>query len=86
MYTKDKTQRITLRLNERQFDFVKQNADVMGVSPSEFLRIVVNTTMSFADGLSEAAAKEARSEVQQVTFEEVGLGRENDKANIDDKL
>jgi hypothetical protein len=86
MYTKDKTQRITLRLSERQFEFVRQNADVMGVSPSEFLRIVVNTTMSLSDGLSEAMKKRANDKVHQVTIEEVAAGRENDKADIDDKL
>lgn len=48
MYTKDKSQRITLRLNEEQFDFVKQSADMLGVSPSEFLRMVVNVSMSAA--------------------------------------
>ena len=45
MYTKDKQQRITLRLNEKQFQFVKMSADVIGVSPSEFLRMVVNAAM-----------------------------------------
>lgn len=48
MYTKDKSQRITLRLNEEQFEFVKQSADMLGVSPSEFLRMVVNVSMSAA--------------------------------------
>ena len=46
MYTKDKLNRITLRLNDEQFEFVKQNADVLGVSPSEFLRMVVNASMA----------------------------------------
>lgn len=45
MYTKDKSNRITLRLNDEQFDFVKRSADRYGVSPSEFLRMVVNSTM-----------------------------------------
>ena len=46
MYMKDKQTRITLRLSEKQFDFVKSNAEIMGVSPSEFLRIVINATMA----------------------------------------
>lgn len=45
MYEKDKKTRITLRLNEEQFDFLKASADALGVSPSEFLRIVINSTM-----------------------------------------
>lgn len=73
MYTKDKSQRITLRLNQRQFDFVKSSADIMGVSPSEFLRIVVNTAM-MANQKVELSAK----------LRKEGLGRENDKTDLDD--
>ena len=46
MYLKDKSTRITLRLNERQFNFVKQSADILDVSPSDFLRLVINQTMN----------------------------------------
>ena len=49
MYTKDKAHRITLRLNESQFLFVKDNADMLDVSPSEFLRMVVNATMAITN-------------------------------------
>lgn len=70
MYTKDKLNRITLRLNDDQFAFVKSNAEILGVSPSEFLRMVVNATM--------AGTRKARAEVREV------LGRENDKTNSDD--
>ena len=45
MYTKDKSTRITLRLNEEQFNFVRENADILGVSPSDFLRMVINSSM-----------------------------------------
>lgn len=69
MYTKDKSNRITLRLNNEQFDFVKQNADFLGVSPSEFLRMVVNASM--------ATTKSAMKKIEE------GLGRANDKTNID---
>lgn len=53
MYTKDKSQRITLRLNENQFEFVKANADMLDVSPSDFLRMVINTAMVSAQKLAE---------------------------------
>lgn len=76
MYTKDKTNRITLRLNDEQFEFVKGNADVLGVSPSEFLRMVVNSSMALAKATEEKFQKALQE----------GKGRENDKANIDDKL
>ena len=70
MYMKDKQTRITLRLSEKQFDFVKSNAEIMGVSPSEFLRIVINATMSTQ-----------KIKIENINNEEV-LGRENDKTNI----
>lgn len=69
MYTKDKTQRITLRLNDEQFNFVKANSDLLGVSPSDFLRMVVNMSMATSRKIDEK-------------FKE-GVGRANDKANID---
>ncbi len=85
MYTKDKCNRITLRLNDDQFEFVKSNADVLGVSPSEFLRIVINTTMSTTK--TALATLEARMSEQVYNsismLDKEGDGRENDKANSD---
>lgn len=79
MYTKDKCQRITLRLNEDQFNFVKANADLLGVSPSEFLRMVVNASM--------ATTKKIESKIEeQIKLREEGAGRENDKADKHDQL
>lgn len=70
MYTKDKSNRITLRLNNEQFDFVKQNADFLDVSPSEFLRMVVNASM--------ATTKIAKAKIEE------GFGRANDKTDSND--
>jgi len=57
MYIKDKKYRITLRLNEEQFEFVKNSAERLGVSPSQFLRMVVNSSMTaFKQGLQEVNA------------------------------
>lgn len=57
MYIKDKKYRITLRLNEEQFGFVKDSAERLGVSPSQFLRMVVNSSMTaFKQGLQEVNA------------------------------
>lgn len=72
MYTKDKANRITLRLNDDQFNFVKSNADFLGVSPSEFLRMVVNASM--------ATTKTALEKIEKL---KEGNGRENDKAYSD---
>lgn len=73
MYTKDKANRITLRLNDEQFDFVKKNADFLGVSPSEFLRMVINASM--------ATTKTAVNAINKIGE---GLGRANDKTDIND--
>lgn len=74
MYTKDKNNRITLRLNDEQFEFVKMNADILGVSPSEFLRILINSTLA----LSKSASKQFENKLKE------SLGRENDKTDSDD--
>ena len=77
MYTKDKSNRITLRLNEEQFSFVKENADILGVSPSDFLRMVINSTM--------AMSRSVEKKIEQLTIKE-GNGRENDKADSNNIL
>jgi predicted DNA binding CopG/RHH family protein len=58
MYSKDKLNRITLRLNDDQFMFVKDNADILGVSPSEFLRMVVNSSMAMTKKALEVKGRE----------------------------
>lgn len=59
MYTGDKSHRITLRLNEKQFNYVRESAELYGVSPSDFLRMVVNFSMTVAENAeSEVAGRE----------------------------
>lgn len=77
MYTKDKAQRITLRLSEEQFDFVRVQAEILDVSPSEFLRMVVNAALVATKMAKVRADAEQRKESE-------GNGRENDKADIND--
>lgn len=79
MNMKDKTNRITLRLNDEQFNFIKASADVLGVSPSEFLRMVVNSTMVMTDGKKD---KGVFDKVQKNL--NGGNGRANDKTNSND--
>lgn len=69
MYTKDKNHRITLRLNDEQMEFVLKDAQMFGVSPSEYIRMILNASIAlYQEGMKKA--KEA-------------LGRENDKTNRD---
>ena len=84
MYTKDKSHRITLRLNENQFDFVRMNAEQLDVSPSDFLRMVINSSMFAWKQMSDSDKyKEAMGEIVVSASSKVteGIGRENDEAN-----
>lgn len=40
-----KCHRVTVRLNEKQYAFIKDNADAAGVSPSDFLRMLINGSL-----------------------------------------
>lgn len=46
IYTKDRTQRITVRFTQPQFDFILRSASVLSVSPSDFLRMMINGVMA----------------------------------------
>lgn len=70
MYTKDKSNRITLRLNDGQFDFVRNSAEMLGISPSDFVRMVINMTMYGTQATEQNMTKE-------------GKRRENEQAGID---
>lgn len=45
MYLKDKNRRITLRLNLEQHEFIINMANLLDVSPSDYLRMIVNGMM-----------------------------------------
>lgn len=42
---KDKTNRITLQLDDEMFDFIKYNAISMDMSSPELLRMIIRTVM-----------------------------------------
>ncbi len=75
MYEKDKRTRITVRLSEDQFQSIKVKADLLGISPSEFIRMLINSMMYFEKTQSPIDLNKLG-----------GSSRENDKAHIDDKL
>ena len=39
------THRVTLRLNEEQYEFLIKVSSILGVSPSDYLRMTVNSGM-----------------------------------------
>lgn len=80
MYTQDKTHRITLRLNDEQFEHVTRTSKFMGVSPSELLRIFINVSI---------AQERYPDEVEKSVFnilERNGVGRENDKTDFNNNV
>lgn len=74
MYTKDKSNRITLRLNDEQFEFVTHTAETLDVAPSEFLRMVINASL--------CQCKQNGSYPPNQKGQ--ANGRENDKSHIND--
>lgn len=70
LYLKDKTNRITLRLNERQFEYVRKQSEILGVSPSEYIRMLLNSMISLIDSIEDQVQKGV-------------LGRENDETDCD---
>lgn len=77
MYDNDKKQRITLRLNEEQFEFVRMSAERQDITPSEWLRQLVNSVMFTTKAIN---SKFSNGVNEILSLEEIG--RENDKANF----
>lgn len=74
------THRITLRLNQQQYDFLIQVSELLGVSPSDYLRMTVNTGMvSFKKDLNVLTNGNGLQLVEGV----VGTENEDVKANSD---
>lgn len=46
MYTKDKTNRLSIRFNDDQLKFIKHHATMLEMSPSQFVRLIINSFMS----------------------------------------
>lgn len=76
MYEKNKTNRVTLRLTDAQMSFVRTWADRMQQSPSDFLRMLIDSNrMGFEIG-ADWLEKNGKD----------GVRRENEQTCIDDKL
>lgn len=77
MYDNDKKQRITLRLNEEQFEFVRSSSERQDITPSEWLRQLVNSVMFTTKAIN---SKLNNSMNDILSLEE--QGRANDKTNL----
>lgn len=46
----DKTRSVTIRLTEEQYYYLEKSAEALEVTPSKFLRMVINASMVFSSG------------------------------------
>lgn len=76
MYDKDKRQRITVRVTDEQMDFIRSQTDVLGISPSDYLRMLVNSIM-FVN-------KNGGVGLNSTQLIKETSGRENDESNRND--
>lgn len=60
MYEKDKKTRITLRLNEEQMKFVLDDSETLGISPSEYIRMLISTMMSMSRKMKKEMEDKSR--------------------------
>lgn len=67
------THRLTLRLTDKQFEFLTQVSTLMGTTPSDYLRMVVNASM-VSTGKS----------IEKMVKGEVGMSYENVEADKHD--
>lgn len=72
MYTKDKNNRITLRLSDEQYAYVREEATFMDVTPSEYVRMLINVCKVSSETIAKKIAERGASV------------REDVKADIDD--
>lgn len=85
MYEKDKKQRITLRLTEKQFSFVASQCAMLGINPSDYLRMLVNSVLFTAEQSKKGDINDVKpQDFAKAVMED--LGRENDKATEHHKL
>lgn len=63
--------RLSLRLNDKQYEFVLECARLLGVSPSDYIRMSINSGMVVLE------------DVQKKKEEEAGTHNENVKADSD---
>lgn len=69
--------RLTLRLNEEQYQFIIQISKMLDVSPSDYLRMAVNAGM--------VSIKAQNADFSKILKEgQVGMSNENIKTDSDD--
>lgn len=72
--SENKPHSVHLRLTDEQYEFLKADADFMGVGVSDYLRMIVNMTMS--------TAKKMKDNIQ-LKMQLGDLADENEKNDIE---
>lgn len=65
MNLNDKKTRITLRVNEKQFNYIHEKAEMLDVSPSEFIRMCINSMIYAENNISNKVQEVVRRENEQ---------------------
>ena len=78
------THRVTLRLNDNQFKFLTDVSEMLGVSPSDYVRMTINSGMVSAGDII-AKMKSGDASLNDICKGEVGTN-ENVKTDSDNKL
>lgn len=56
----DKSRSVTIRLTQEQYEYLERSANALEVTPSKFLRMVVNSSMTL-DALKKERDADANS-------------------------
>lgn len=65
----DKTRSVTVRLTAEQYEHLKASADRLEVTPSKFLRMVVNSSMATERRLTEVFRRKENNEHSEADIE-----------------
>lgn len=69
--------RLSLRLNDKQYEFVLECSRLLGVSPSDYIRMSINSGMVVLEDVQKKKLEEEAKKKE----EEAGTHNENVKAN-----
>lgn len=72
----DLSHRVTIRLNDAQFAFICNQAEALGVSPSNFVRMLLNSCM-VADARLNAEAEKIFNEGGENVNENIKANKHN---------
>lgn len=73
--SENKPHSVHLRLTEEQYQFLRGDAEMMGIGVSDYIRILVNMSMT--------VAKKANEAVGEMKMQLGDLANENSKNNIE---